>query len=113
MTYTNCGPYYPCPQSTTIAGNLVPSIYGNGLSTPIVSARSYLNAVVTNDNVILPVYNTPDTDNEAYNIFRQVFELPGNPTGRIRKVVKVLSQDAINAGGGGMHCITQNEPVGL
>lgn len=62
--------------------------------------RSYVNAYLCNGGVILPKYGVPEDD-----YVREVFEeyLPG------RRVAQV-SIPSIAIGGGGIHCITQQEP---
>lgn len=67
--------------------------------------------VITNEQVIVPAYGDAQRDGEALRVIRQAFEAPGNPAGRSHKVVQVFSVDSINTGGGGMHCITQNQPI--
>jgi agmatine deiminase len=72
-----------------------------------VLASSYLNYLVTNGLVLVAKYGDlyPDmaaTDAEAVGILRQAF--PG------RQVVAVDSR-AINVGGGGIHCITEQMPA--
>jgi agmatine deiminase len=111
MSYSSDGPYWT---NKTLVGELITSAFENGANAvPIISARSYLNLVVTNKNIIVPAYGDKVRDKESLMLLQKIFELPGNPTGRTRKVIQVLSADAINTGGGGMHCITQNQPVGL
>lgn len=109
MSYSSSG-YYT---NEDLIGELVMTPFTkNGFgSVPIVAARSYFNMVITNEHVIVPAYGDAQRDGEALSVLRQVFEAPGNPSGRSRKVVQVLSADSINTGGGGMHCITQNQPI--
>jgi agmatine deiminase len=73
-----------------------------------VLAASYLNFLVANHVVLIPKYGKEgrdpiyfQKDEEARRIFEQVF--PG------RTVIQI-DTDAINEGGGGMHCITQQMP---
>jgi agmatine deiminase len=63
--------------------------------------RSYVNSYICNGAVIMPRYNLPEDD-----IVREIFEehLP------YRRVVQV-EIPSIAIGGGGIHCITQQEPV--
>lgn len=109
MSYSSSG-YY---SDENLVGELVMSPFTkNGFgSIPVVAARSYLNLVLTNTHIIVPAYGDSKRDTEALKVLQQVFEVAGNPTGRSRKVVQVMSADAINTGGGGMHCITQNQPL--
>ncbi len=63
--------------------------------------RSYVNSYFCNDGVVMPSYGTR-TDGEVYDIYQDVF-----PDAR---VVMVDIKD-IAVGGGGIHCITQQEPA--
>jgi len=63
--------------------------------------RSYVNSYLVNGGVVIPCYGTP-TDAIVHDIFRRVF--PG------REIAQV-DVTAIAEGGGGIHCITQQEPA--
>lgn len=63
---------------------------------------SYVNAYIANDAVIMPSYDDPN-DERAAAIMAEAF--PG------RKVVAVPALE-IAAGGGSIHCITQQQPAG-
>lgn len=93
-------------------GMRVLDIFPPKVTVPVVSARSYMNFVITNQHVLMPKYgDDPRLDQLAYEAVKQAFEVPGNPTGRTRKVVQIINVDAINMGGGGLHCITQQQPL--
>ncbi len=62
---------------------------------------SYVNSYIVNDAVIMPKYNVA-TDGEVAEIFQDLF--PG-------RVIEQVNIDAIAIGGGGIHCITQQEPA--
>lgn len=109
MSYVSSG--YYSKQDLTGELLLTPFEEDGLTNSPIVPARSYLNLVITNSHVIVPAYGDKKRDADALFVLKQVFQDPGNPTGRVRKVVQVRSADSINAGGGGMHCITQNQPI--
>ncbi|QYX56559.1 agmatine deiminase family protein [Roseovarius sp. SCSIO 43702] len=64
--------------------------------------RSYVNSYICNDAVIMPEYGIR-TDDEVREIFEGLF-----PARRILGV----PVSAIAIGGGGIHCITQQEPAG-
>lgn len=71
-----------------------------------VLAASYLNYLVTNDIVLVPKYGNhyPDmaaADAEAIQVLQRVFP---------RRQVVAVDCRAINVGGGGIHCITQQMP---
>ena len=77
-----------------------------------IIASSYLNFLVTNGCVLVAAYykegmpeSTKQKDSEAANILRKVF--PG------RDIIQIYEIDNVNSGGGGIHCITQQEPVRL
>jgi agmatine deiminase len=63
--------------------------------------RSYINSYIVNGGIVMPVYGV-ESDTEVRNIFRELF--PGR---RVREV----RIDNIAIGGGGIHCITQQEPA--
>ncbi|MFZ4402651.1 MAG: agmatine deiminase family protein [Pseudobdellovibrionaceae bacterium] len=62
---------------------------------------SYANFLITNQSVIVPLFNDP-ADAEALNVLQQAF--PG------RQVVGLYARDLI-LGLGTVHCLTQQEPV--
>lgn len=73
-----------------------------------VAAASYLNFVIINDRVLVAKYwqkglpkKVKKRDAEAVRILQTVF--PG-------KTIIPINAIAINFGGGGMHCISMNEP---
>jgi agmatine deiminase len=73
-----------------------------------VPAASYLNFFVTNGVVLLPAYwraGLPEREREKDDLVRQTFErlFPD------RRVVQINPSE-VNRIGGGMHCITQQEP---
>ena len=61
---------------------------------------SYVNLYVANRAVVMPSFEAPE-DNRAHKIVREAF--PG------RKVICVPANDIV-VGGGGIHCITQQQP---
>lgn len=70
-----------------------------------VGASSYLNYLVTNGAVLLPTYtglgSSPEKEERVREIFTKVF--PG------RELI-FLDVKYLNYSGGGIHCITQQEP---
>lgn len=62
---------------------------------------SYINHLVTGDGVILCGYDEPEADSQAAEIIADAY--PG------RNVVLVDARPIL-AGGGGIHCITQQQP---
>ena len=64
-------------------------------------AAGYINFYVCNGAVIAPEFGDPDTDVAARRKLQQAF--PG------REIVQIAI-DGIAAGGGGIHCTTQQEP---
>ncbi|WP_261789997.1 agmatine deiminase family protein [Synechococcus elongatus] len=74
-----------------------------------ILAASYLNFVIANDVVIIPSYWQPGRDLEyqqkdqaALAVFESVFP---------NKKIVMINPENINAGGGGMHCIVQQQAV--
>ena len=63
--------------------------------------RSYINSYLVNGGIVMPVYGVA-ADSGVRDIFRNLF--PGR---RVREV----RIDNIAIGGGGIHCITQQEPA--
>jgi agmatine deiminase len=66
-------------------------------------SRSYLNFYLPNDGVVLPAFGSPTHDQAALDILRRNFPR--------RRVVQVPITHLIH-GGGGIHCITQQQPQG-
>ncbi len=62
---------------------------------------SYINFVFANGGIIMPSFGDP-ADAQAFRIFANLFP--------DRKIVQLLADDLV-VGGGGMHCITQQEPA--
>ena len=82
--------------------------FPDGEKIDCVAAASYLNFLVANDVVLVGKYwkeglskKIKKRDEEAWAILQKAF--PG-------KTIIALDALAINYGGGGMHCITMNEP---
>ncbi len=62
---------------------------------------SYTNFYIANSGVVMPSFEDP-ADQDAYRIIRRLF--PG------RDVVQIPALDIVD-GGGGIHCITQQQPA--
>lgn len=82
--------------------------FPKGKPVRAIAAASYLNFLIANDQVLVPRYARPGgdpavarRDAEAHAILANVF--PG------KKIVPIDAL-AVNWGGGGIHCITANEP---
>ncbi|AFA73518.1 agmatine deiminase AguA [Gordonia polyisoprenivorans VH2] len=65
-------------------------------------AAGYINFYLCNGGVIAPEFGDADTDRAAKDELERLFP--------DRRVVQ-LNIDAIAAGGGGIHCTTQQEPA--
>ena len=63
---------------------------------------SYVNFYFANGAIIAPAFEDP-ADDQAFQIFKQVFP--------DREIVQVRAVDILH-GGGGIHCITQQQPAG-
>jgi agmatine deiminase len=84
--------------------------FPKGKTVAVIAAASYLNFLVANDAVLMPYYwkkGAPQAikqqDEAAKAIIQGVFP--------DRKII-ALDVLAINWGGGGIHCITRNQPSG-
>lgn len=79
---------------------------GKGFSSDdtirVVYASSYLNFLITNHFIIMPKYEDKSKDLLARNNLENLF-----PN---RKVV-MIDVASLNLGGGGLHCISQHEPI--
>ncbi len=80
-----------------------------GEAIKVIAATSYLNFLVTNGVVLVARYGQPgrpksvrDKDEKARRLLAELF--PG------RKIVQINAEN-INLGGGGIHCITQQQPA--
>jgi agmatine deiminase len=62
---------------------------------------SYINFYLANKGIVMPAFGYDAQDRAAYELFIRLF--PGY------KVVQILSLDLFS-GGGGIHCITQQQP---
>ena len=65
-------------------------------------AASYVNFYITNDGILLPQFND-ENDEIAVNMMQKLF-----PT---RKIYPIYARPII-VGGGNIHCITQQIPLG-
>ncbi|PWC52333.1 agmatine deiminase family protein [Azospirillum sp. TSO22-1] len=63
---------------------------------------SYTNLYVANGGVVMPAFEDP-ADDEAYRTVRRAFP--------DREVIQMAALDIVR-GGGGIHCITQQQPLG-
>ncbi|WP_170403459.1 agmatine deiminase family protein [Ruegeria arenilitoris] len=66
------------------------------------TATSYVNCYIANGGVVLPRFGTPETDDAAVETFRKAFP--------DRQIVQVDIRD-ICWNGGGIHCMTQQQPA--
>jgi agmatine deiminase len=65
---------------------------------------SYINSYLVNGGVIIPSFNDKYYDEKAYGIYVNLFPK--------RKICQIFAREII-IGGGGIHCITQQQPVSL
>lgn len=70
----------------------------NGKRQPL----SYINFYLANNALIMPMFGYDETDRAAFSLFSRHF-----PN---RQIIPVNALD-IFAGGGGIHCITQQQPI--
>jgi agmatine deiminase len=85
------------------------SKFPKGSPVLVMPAASYLNFLIANGCVLIPRYWKPgmddrirERDSSVLQIFQSVFP--------DKKIIQ-LNALAVNLGGGGIHCITMNEPV--
>ena len=67
-------------------------------------AQSYINFYLPNKGIVMPAFNDPVHDNQAREIFEKVFP--------DREIIQLDAQEIV-MGGGGIHCITQQQPKAL
>jgi len=67
------------------------------------ASLSYINFYLANGGIIMPAFEDPQ-DKRAYDTLHRVFA--------DRQIVQVPATDIVQ-GGGGIHCITQQQPAGL
>ena len=72
------------------------------IELPLGDDVAHINFYFTNEGIIVPVANDPSQDDAPLGILREVFPE--------REVVPV-NGNVLAAGGGGVHCITQQVPV--
>lgn len=87
----------------------LPALKLHNETIDIVLAASYNNYVIANGVIVLPKYAKPgrssvfaETDMAARKVMETVF--PG------RKIVQI-NPEPVNAGGGGLNCISNNQPA--
>jgi len=73
-------------------------IHADGRRLPL----SYINFYIANGGIIMPVFEDPQ-DSRAFDTLSRVFP--------DREIVQVPAVDIVH-GGGGIHCITQQQPAG-
>ncbi|MEO0042409.1 MAG: hypothetical protein RL329_1857 [Bacteroidota bacterium] len=85
------------------------STFPKGKPIQIIAAASYLNFLIANETVLMPTYalaNASDASKKreatALAILKSVF-----PT---KKIIPIDAL-SVNLGGGGIHCITRNQPA--
>lgn len=82
--------------------------FARGEAVKLMLAASYMNFVVGNEVVLVPRFHKPGRD-PALAAKDAAFQRTISQLYRGRRVV-AIDADAITAGGGGMHCITQQLP---
>ena len=77
--------------------------FPTGSPINVVKAASYANYLVTNGLVIAPKYGNQEKDEAAASALMKAYE---------GRVVVQIDPSVINYAGGGIHCCTQQQPVG-
>lgn len=87
------------------------SKFPQGKTIDVIAAASYLNFLIANKVVLMAKYwktglsnEIKKRDEEAFNIIQNAFP---------DKKIIAINTLAVNLGGGGMHCITINEPKAI
>jgi agmatine deiminase len=75
----------------------------------VVAATSYLNFLVTNGVVLVPKYGGPQRPELVKEEDEQIRRLLSEYFPQ-REVVQINAEN-LNLGGGGIHCITQQQPA--
>jgi len=65
---------------------------------------SYINFYIANKGIVMPSFDDEKADNNAQKIIKETFS--------DRKVIAINGID-ISMGGGNIHCITQQQPLGI
>jgi agmatine deiminase len=85
------------------------STFPKGKPIQIIAAASYLNFLIANETVLMPTYvqanaslDVKKREADALAVLKSVF-----PT----KKIVLIDALAVNLGGGGIHCITRNQPA--
>lgn len=84
-------------------------VFPDGKEIKVIAAASYLNFVISNQVVLVPVYghdDSPDAwhdkDQRVLELFKHVFP---------DKIIVAVHALAVNLGGGGMHCVSTYRPL--
>lgn len=77
-------------------------VFPDGKPVYIVRSSSYANFLVTNGLVIVPKYGDSDKDSEAHQALSEAF---------LNRDIVQIDPTPINYAGGGIHCITQQQPA--
>ena len=87
------------------------SLFPRGRPVQVSLATSYVNFLITNKSIIVPAYwheGMPETikerDHKAHEVLHNLFP---------NRELIALNPTVINMGGGGIHCITQQQPAVL
>ncbi len=101
MQVTSSQPMYQWLSELPYAPD-VPPFPTDGSSIHVVKAGSYANYLVTNGVVIAPSYDSPVKDNQMRDFLANAYG---------RGVVQIDPSN-LNYAGGGIHCCTQQQPIG-
>ncbi|MBI5758353.1 MAG: agmatine deiminase family protein [Planctomycetales bacterium] len=84
------------------------AVIKDGKPIKVVLSTSYLNFLVTNEIVLCPTYWKPGRSDTIREKDRRIRDLVKRffPT----RTVVPIDPENVNIGGGGIHCITQNQP---
>lgn len=77
-------------------------VFPNGQPIYVVMAASYANYLVTNNTIIAPAYNNAEKNIQAKSVLNLAYP---------NHTVIQIDASALNYAGGGIHCVTQHQPV--
>ena len=78
--------------------------FPHGQPIYVVRSSSYTNYLATNGLIIAPKYGDQDKDGMAQDALKAAFP---------RRDVVQIDPSALNYAGGGIHCVTQQQPTGV
>jgi len=85
------------------------SVFPKGKPVKVIAAASYLNFLMANDCILFPTYYRPGMDPAINQLDERAIAALQRVT--LKKRIIPINALSVNFGGGGIHCITRNEPL--